>query len=148
MNGVFDCEFIGLKKSSCGVIFECTFLLLTTDRREVSCYHWHINYNMYSYNRDMWRNTLCVINKLGLYDRVISPFYDEGKDLSVVQEEVREICSFFYVTALYAKGNVPTDILLIDKCKSDITIFNLEDFNCEKFPSKIHNPEDEVRFFS
>ena len=51
----------------------------------------------------MWRNTLCVINKLGVYDRVILPFYDERKDLSVVQEEVREICSFFDATALYAK---------------------------------------------
>jgi hypothetical protein len=27
MYGVLDCEFIGLKKSACGAIFECAFLL-------------------------------------------------------------------------------------------------------------------------
>ena len=46
------------------------------------------------------------------------------------------------------KGNILTDKLLIVKCKSDIPLFNLEDFNCEIFPNKIHNPEDEVQFFS
>ena len=148
MYGVFDCEYIGVKKSACGVIFEWAFLLLTTDHQEVSCYHWYINYNMYDYNEDRWRNTLYFINKIGLYNRMILPSYNKGKDLSYVQEEVREICCFFGVTALYTKGNVPTDKLLIEKCKSDIPLFNLEDFSCEIFPSKIHSPEDEVRFFS
>jgi hypothetical protein len=85
---------------------------------------------------------------MGSYNRTIHPSYNNGKDLSYVQEEVREICCFFGVTALYVKGNVPSDKLLIEKCKSDIPLFNLEDFGCEKFPGKIHNPEDEVRFFS
>ena len=67
MYGVLDCEFIGLKKSACGVIFECEFLLLATDHSEVSCYLCHINYNMYTYNRDKWSMTLRIINKLGLW---------------------------------------------------------------------------------
>ena len=72
----------------------------------------------------------------------------KGRIYPWYKRKLEEYVFFFGVIALYAKGNVPTDKLLIDKCKSDIPIFNLEDFNCEVFPSKIHNPEDEVRFFS
>ena len=126
MYGVLDCELIGFKKSASGVIFHCAFILLVTDHSDVSCYHCHINYKMYAYNRDKWRMKLQIINKLDLYNRVIPPFYEGGKDLSTVQQEVGEICSFFGVTALYVKGNVPTDKLLIVKCKSDFPLFNLE----------------------
>jgi hypothetical protein len=52
------------------------------------------------------------------------------------------------VTALCVKGIVPTDKLLIVKSKSDIPLFNLEDFNIEKYPNKIHGPEDEIQFIS
>jgi hypothetical protein len=31
MIGIYDTEFIGLKKSSCGAIFENAFLLLTVE---------------------------------------------------------------------------------------------------------------------
>ena len=63
MYGVLVCEFIGLKKSACDVIFEWVFLLLATYHSEVFCYHWHINYNMYAYNRDKWSMALRIINK-------------------------------------------------------------------------------------
>ena len=148
MIGLYDTEFIGLKKSSCGVIFECAFLLLSMDLEEIDCYHWLVNYNLFDYDKSLWSTTLRYINRLGFYDRVITPLNNTGQELRNVQEEVSEICSFFGVEALYVKGNVPTDKVLIQKCDPRIPLFNLEEFKCPKFEGGYHRPEDEVRFFA
>ena len=52
------------------------------------------------------------------------------------------------VEALYAKGNAPTDKVLIQKCDPRIPLFNLEEFKSPKFEGAYHRPEDEVRFFA
>ena len=49
---------------------------------------------------------------------------------------------------MFVKGNVPTDKLLIVKSKPNILQFNLEDIECPKYLYRIHNLEDEVRFFN
>jgi hypothetical protein len=91
---------------------------------------------------------LNFITRNGFYDKLIRPFNENGYEIEQVQEEIREICSFFGVRAVYVKGSVPTDKVLIEKCDINIPLFNLEDFNCEKYPHSIQDPEDEVRFFA
>jgi hypothetical protein len=58
-----------------------------------------------------------------------------------------KFAAFFGVKALYVKGIVPTDKLMILEYDINIPLFNLEDFGCEKYPNAIHRPIDEVRFF-
>ena len=47
MFGVIDTEYIGLKYSSTGVIFQAAFLLLDERRREVYSYKWNVKYNIF-----------------------------------------------------------------------------------------------------
>jgi hypothetical protein len=102
---------------------------------------------LFDYDKCLWSTTLRRINGLGLYDRKIKPFNKNAIELKHVQEEVREICSFFGVKALYGKGNVPTNKLMILECDINIPLFSLEDFGWEKYPNVIHRPIDEERFF-
>lgn len=148
MFGVIDTEYIGLKYSSTGIIFEAAFLLLDNQRREIHCYKWNIRYNMYKYEKNRWSPTLNFINRNGFYAKTIRPHNENGYEIKHVQEEIQEICSFFGVQAVYVKGNVPTDKLLLEKCDKNIALFNLEDFKCEKYLHSVHDPEDEVRYFA
>ena len=54
--------------------------------------------------------------------------------------------AFFGVQALYIKGILPTDKILVVECDKHISLFNLEDFRCEKYPHSIHHPEDSSTF--
>ena len=47
--------------------------------------------------------------------------------------------------AVHAKGNPPTDNLLIVECHKHIQLFNLEDLTCEKYLHSIHGPEDDKK---
>ena len=95
MIGLYDTEFIGLKKSSCGVILECGFLLFFVEHEEIDCYHLKVNYNMFEHDKGLWSNTLRHMNRLGFYIRVITVCTKSGKELSTLLEEVREICNFW-----------------------------------------------------
>jgi hypothetical protein len=57
MIGLYDTEVIGLKQLSCGVIFECVFLLLSTELKEIDCYHRMLNYNLFDYDKRLWSTT-------------------------------------------------------------------------------------------
>ena len=48
---MIDTEYIGLKYSSTGVIFEAAFLLLDEQRPEVYSYKWNIKYNTFKYDK-------------------------------------------------------------------------------------------------
>ena len=65
MTGLQDAEFIGLKKSSCGVIFECAFLLLFVERKEIDCYRRKVKYTMFECDKGFWSTTLRHKNRLG-----------------------------------------------------------------------------------
>ena len=54
----------------------------------------------------------------------------------------------FGVEAVYVKGNVPKDKVLIQKRDPRIPLFNLEEFKCPKFEEAYHRPEGKVRFFT
>jgi hypothetical protein len=70
------------------------FLLLSLELEEIDYYHWKVNYNMFEYDKKLWSATFCHINRLGFYDRVITPHNTSGQELRNVQEEISEICSF------------------------------------------------------
>ena len=72
MIGLYDTEFISLKKSSCGVIFECAFLLLSMELEEIDCYHWIVNYNMFEYDKSLWSTTLLRIYRLGFKKAIVT----------------------------------------------------------------------------
>ena len=92
----------------------------------------------------MWSTSLRHMNRLGFYDPVIAKL---NKTVTV-QDEVREICKFSEVEALYVKGNVPRDKVLIKNSDLKIPFFNLGKLNCLRFEGSYHFPEDEVRFFA
>ena len=71
MFGATDSEYIRLKHSSCGVIFEATFLLLHEHCREAYSYEWNLKYNMFNYNIKRWCATLNFINRNGFNDKII-----------------------------------------------------------------------------
>ena len=51
---------------------------------------------------------------------------------------------FFGAEAVYVKGNIPMDKLLIAESDKHIPLFNFEDFCCEKYLHSIHDQEDEI----
>ena len=50
--------------------------------------------------------------------------------------------------ALYIKGNVPSNKLLIKNCDPRIPVFNLEEFKYPKLEGAYLCPEDEAKFFA
>ena len=59
---MIDSEYIGVKHSSIGVIFEAAFLLVDDEYREVYTYKWNLKYNLYKYDTKRWRKTLNFID--------------------------------------------------------------------------------------
>ena len=148
MIGIYETEFINLKPSSCGVVFECTLLLPTEEHEEIDCCHWKMNYNMFDHNKSLTSTTIRPLNRHGFYDRLITPYNKNGKELITAQEKFRDICNFFGVEALYVKYSVPAGTLLIQNCDTRIPIFHLEEFKCHEFEGAYQCPEDKVNFFS
>jgi hypothetical protein len=86
--GLYDTEFIGLKKPCCVVIFECLFLLLSLERKKIDCHHWKVNDNIFEYDKSMWGTTLRHMNRLRFYDRVITAYNKGCKELRTVRGEM------------------------------------------------------------
>jgi hypothetical protein len=57
MIGLYETEFFGLKKSYCGVTIEWALLLLSMELKEIDCYHWLVNYDMFEYDKGLWSTT-------------------------------------------------------------------------------------------
>jgi hypothetical protein len=104
MFGMIDTEYIWLKYSSTGVIFEVAFLLLDEQRPEVYSYKWNVKYNMLKHDKKRWCPTLNFINRNGFYDKIIWPCNENGNEIKHVQEKIQEIYSFFSVQAVYVKS--------------------------------------------
>jgi hypothetical protein len=148
MYGIIDSEFVNIAKVDCGLIFECALLVMNEKFEEVDIHHWNVNYNLHKYSSNRWYATMKFINKQGWYERPIMPYSSTGVSLNFVQSKIATVCDFMNIKVVFVKGDVSTDKLLLKKCKEDIRLINLEDFECPKYPNKIHNPANEVRFFS
>ena len=127
MIGLYDTEFIGLKKLCYGVTFECAFVLLYVELEKIKRQLLKVNFNIFEYNKSLWGTIIRQTNRLGFYDRAVTLYNKRAREVRTqsCSGRSKRNMPFFGVEALYIKVNMPKDKGLIKKCDPKILLFNL-----------------------
>ena len=76
------------------------------EQEDIDCYHWKVKYNIFEHDKAYGVLNCAIWNDWNSMTDWLH--YNKGsKELNSFHEEVRQICNFFGVKALYVKGIVP-----------------------------------------